>query len=161
MAKLEKILKGRFEDAVKTRDAFGRELEKLFKGLEEDRLRISQKKKDGPELTHTDFKQDIIDIQKKFHKTQLMELNANHIASGICETVLIAKLMGLKLEDLEMDEHTLKSVQAIADGNNNMFALVGGEVVVANDEAYDFLTSSLEQRISDDAILKNSFNMIQ
>lgn len=161
MAKLEKVLKGRLEDAVKTRDAFGRELESIFKELEEDRLRISRKKKSSPELTHTDFKQDILDIQKKFHKTQLLELNANHIASGICETVLIANLMGIKLEDTEVDEHTLKSVQAISDGNNNMFGLVSGKVVVANEEAYRFLTESLEARISEDSILKNSFNMIQ
>ena len=161
MAKLEKVLKGRLEDAVKTRDAFGKELEKTFKELEEDRLRISKKKNDSPELTHEDFKQDIIDIQNKFHKTQLMELNANHIASGICETVLIAKLMGVKLEEIDLEEHALKSVQAISDGNNNMFALVGGEVVVANEEAYEFLTKSLEARISEESILKNSFNMIQ
>lgn len=155
---IEGRVKGMYEDLL----VFQTDIKEKSKEMEEVGPKLAMKKKEiGEDGDFMEIKNDLLEAQRIFYITQLVDLNIKHTLSKMSELSILAGLAGIKLEDLEVEEDAISVMKTASNDAKNLFKAEGGKMVVADKEMYDFIMKSFEENAGKEENIKKSFESIQ
>jgi len=154
---LENYVKGRLSNLIETSIAFEKEVVDSEKSIQRDQLELKSRKKDNPDLKPSDIKDEILDINKRFYRMQLLDQNLRNTACAITELSILSKSLGL---NIEFDGKSQEVYELLSHDNRDLFILEKGEVVPIDGSEYSNLEGVMLDRASSEESLQNSFNLI-
>ena len=112
-------------------------------------------KKDNPEGTYEDVKEELIRIQEVHYWSFLLEQNMKHELIKAKELLTLADIMGI---DLELEGDDAEAAKAIRSQDSDMFHIDSkGDVVLLDNEYRPQLEGAINQRKADTNNLKTMY----
>ncbi len=152
-----KYLNERIKSLLETAVAFDKFLIATHEGMQTDQMAIKQMKQDNPEITAADVKEQILSINKRFYKTNLVDLNLKNTACAITELSTVAKALGVKVV---VEGENKEAYDLLVNQERDMFTIDKGEIVPLDSELYKSLEEQLLKNASEEETLKANFGHI-
>ena len=142
---------------IDTVDGFEKALGALESSIQEDQIKIKDRKKKDPEAKAEDFKDEILSVNTRFYKARLLEQNIRNIACSITELHILAKSMDI---EIELTEEREKIYDLFKEDNRDLFVLESGEVKPVDPKGYEKLENQVIENSSKKESLEKNFELI-
>ena len=155
--KIKGYLESRLNHLVDSAIGFEKFLKVTHDGLQQDQIAIKQRKKTDVDAKAEDFKEEILDLNKRFYKMSMVEQNFKNVACAISELRLLAISMKV---DLEMTPERKEVYDLFTADDRDIFTIEKGEVVPIDKEMYQSIEDEMVERASSEKSLNENFNYI-
>ena len=155
--KIKGYLESRLNHLIDSAIGFEKFLKETHDSLQQDQIAIKQRKMADVEAKVEDFKEDILDLNKRFYKMSMVEQNFKNIACAISELQLLA--ISMKVE-LDMTAERKEVYDLFTADNRDIFTLEKGEVVPIDRGMYQKIEDEMIKRASSEKSLNENFNHI-
>lgn len=119
--------------------------------------KIAKAKSEG-EVSHNDFKEDLMAIHKNHYVSYMYEDNLKSTLGRFVELYTLAKSFSV---ELDLSDEFEAIAEGVYDNNGSIFTVNKGKVVPIQNEVVSKVMKSLEKDASNEETLKNIFNSIK
>jgi hypothetical protein len=145
---MEKLIKGRIEASLELLDALSLERMEVMSRMETARISVVTKRKlEEGELKLDDYRDIIQQMENDYKYIHLLDLNANHVLSGVQELANLVNLLGKNLSDIGFNDTEIVKIESIRKSKIGVFSQEGGKVKIAETDLFESIFS---QKISDE-----------
>ena len=124
----------------------------------QSQLAIQTAKKDDPDAKYTDFKDELVTMQKTHYNPFLLEQNLQHVLNTLIELNSMAAVLKI---DLDLDEDQKKALDLIAKSSTCLFTIDKDKnVVFADNEFKPIIEKEMNDKQNVPKTLESMFSQI-
>jgi hypothetical protein len=118
-------------------------------------LSVRKKKEDNPELKAIEVKEELQLFDKVGYELGLKDQDLRKYVNMTVEYYTLCMLLGL---DVELDDQRKSTIDAMVANSHNLYTVNKGEIVIANEELYEYLTAGMKTLKDNEEHLDRIFN---